>query len=274
MSYAMTATEWSFGKYHALRTFVNMIAWFDNWGEVWRCYRLGAHLPPLRFKRGFVLRHRPEDQAILQFYEIFRDKNYRRYITEPHRGTIVDIGANIGAVTLDWMTRLLKIRVHAYEPHPATFAMLRANIEANGLAPRIAIYREAVGGRKGMMALRACGPSMLTTAYSVGGTAAALREFSVPMVALDMVIERCIGDGPVGLVKIDVEGAEAEILEGAYPETLKGIRQLVIEYHDSLCPNALERCERVLVGADFRCAIRPALPNQGLLYAWRDRARD
>lgn len=268
----VTAAESILGKCFALGMLASMIARFDNWREVWSCYRRGAELPPLRFRRGFVLRHRPEDQALLQFYEVFRDKSYRRYITEPRGGTIVDIGANIGVVTLDWMTRLLKVRVQAYEPHPATFAMLRANIEANDLASRIATYPEAVGGRAGAITLRAAGPSMETTAYGVGTTARALAEFSVPMVALDMVIERCVGDGPIGLVKIDAEGAEAEILEGARAQTLKEIPQFVIEYHDGLCPNALARCERALADAGFRCATPPVRPAQGLLYAWRDRA--
>src|SRR5260370_25386181 len=73
------------------------------------------------------------------------------------------------------------------------------------------------------------------------------------MVPLHTVIRRCIGDGPIALVKIDAEGAEAGILEGADAETLKEIRQFVIEYHNSLCPGALERCERVLADAGFRC---------------------
>jgi FkbM family methyltransferase len=269
----VTVTESILGRYFAVRTLASMIAWFDNWGEVWRCYRHGTDLPPLRFKRGFVLRHRPEDQALLQFYEVFRDKDYRRYITEPRRGTLVDIGANIGTVTLDFMTRFPEIRVHAYEPHPATFAMLRANIESNGLAARVVTYPEAVGGRSGVLALHAGGPSMQTTAYGAGAAARAREEFRVPMVALDTVIERCVADGPIALVKIDAEGAEAEILEGAHPQALKEIPQFVIEYHDGLCPDALSRCERALAGADFRCTTRPARPGQGLLYARRKSVR-
>lgn len=269
----MTATESVRGRYFALRTLASMIAWFNNWGEVWRCYRGGAELPPLQFRRGFVIRHRPQDQALLQFYEVFLDKNYRRYITEPRRGTIVDVGANIGAVTLDFTTRFPEIRVHAYEPHPATFAMLRANIESNGLAPRIVTYPEAVGGHTGVIALHAGGPSMQTTAYGAGAAVRAREEFSVPMVALDTVVERGLADGPIGLVKIDAEGAEAEMLESAHPLALKKVPQFVIEYHDDLCPDALSRCERVLAGADFHCVTRPAWPGQGLLYAWRKSGR-
>jgi FkbM family methyltransferase len=268
----VTAAESIQGRYYALVTLVSMIAWFDNWSEVWRRYRRGAELPPLRFRRDLVLHHRPEDQALMQFYDVFRDKNYRRYITEPRVGTIVDIGANIGVASLDWATRLPHVRIHAYEPHPGTFAMLAENIAANHLVERVICHQQAVGREAGTLTFHTAGLSVLTTAYkNLSDSAGA--EFTAATVSLDQVLERCAQDGAVGLVKIDAEGAEAEILEGAHPETLKQIRQFVIEYHDSLCPNALGRCERVLTGANFRCAIRPGLPNQGLLYAWRDRAR-
>jgi FkbM family methyltransferase len=254
---------------------VSMIAWFENWQEIWRSYRSGAELPPLRFRRGFTLRHRAEDRVLLQFFEVFRDRGYRRYITEPSQGTLVDIGANIGAVTLDWATRFSSIRIHAYEPHPATFVMLRANIEANHLTGRVTTYREAVGGRAGSLALRSGGSSMQTSAYGPGATAAgALDELNVEMVLLDKVIERCAGDGQIGLLKIDAEGAEADILEGARPQTLKQIRQFVIEYHDSLCVDALARCTRVLTRAGLRCFTRAISPDQGLLYAKREKDQD
>jgi FkbM family methyltransferase len=250
-----------------------MIAWFDNWREVWRCYRSGTELPPLRFRRGLVLRHRPEDQPLLQFLEVFRLKNYRRYVTEPRRGTVIDIGANIGVVTLDWADRLPNLRIHAYEPHPATYAMLRENTEANHATERIATYEEAVGGRTGTLVLRTSGLSMETSGYGAGVAAPKLDEISVAMVALDKVVERGAGDGPIALAKIDAEGAEVDILESARLESLREIRQFVIEYHNHLYPNALERCERLLTGAGFRCVARPANRDQGLLYAWCDRAR-
>lgn len=268
----MTAAESIQGRYYALVTLVSMIAWFDNWREVWGCYRRGTELPPLRFRRNLVLHHRPGDVALVQFYDVFRDKNYRRYITEPRHGTIVDIGANIGVVSLDWASRLPHVRIHAFEPHPGTFAMLAENITANHLLERVICHQQAVGREAGTLTFRTAGLSVLTTAHK-NLADNATGEFTASTVSLDQIVERCAQDGAVGLVKIDAEGAEAEILEGARPETLKEIRQFVIEYHDSMCPNALVRCEGVLTGAGFRCAIRPTQTNLGMLYAWRDRAR-
>jgi len=261
----MTVSETAFGKYHALRTLVCMIAWFENWSEVWRCYRTGAPLPPLRFRRGFTLYHGSGDQVLLQFYEVLRDRSYRRFIREPRCGTVVDIGANIGVVTLDWATRLPYLRVHAYEPHPRSFGRLCENVQTNHLTTRVFVYEEAVGGRTGNVSLRAGGLSMETSAY--GGGTTHVEELSVAMVSLDTVIQRCAG--PIALAKVDAEGAEVDILEGADSEALKEIRQFVIEYHNSLCPFALERCEGALADADFHCVTRPATSDQGLLYAWR-----
>lgn len=268
----MTVVELIQGKFQGLKTLASMIAWFDNWRDVWSCHRRGVELPPLRFRHGLVLHHRPEDVALVQFVDVFRDKNYRQYITEPRSGTIVDIGANIGVVSLDWATRLPNVQIHAYEPNPATYAILRENVAANDLLERVVCHQQAVGRETGTLSFRTAGLSVLTTAYA-NLADEATGQFTAATVSLDDVIEHCMQDGPVGVVKIDAEGAEAEILEGAHPETLKKVRQFVIEYHDGMCPNALARCQRVLKEADLHYAIRPTRPDLGLLYAWRQAVR-
>ena len=73
----------------------------------------------------------------------------------------------------------------------------------------------------------------------------------------------------MALLKMDTEGAEADTLEVATPATLGAIRQVILEYHDTLCPEALARCKKVLEGAGFRCHVCPSNENQGLIYARR-----
>ena len=65
---------------------------------------------------------------------------------------------------------------------------------------------------------------------------------------------------PLELVKIDTEGAEADILEGARPQTLKAIRQFVIEYHDALCSDELCSMRARIGNAGFHCIARPRGP--------------
>ena len=265
----MTVAQWGFAKYGALCTLASTVIQLQNWREVWpflRHHPTRTELPSLRFRRGLILRHRPEDVAGGQYYDVFRHKIYRQYISEPRRGAMVDIGANVGMVSLDWATRLPHVRVHAYEPHPDTFAMLAKNVAANRLLERVICHQQAVGRGTGMLTFHTAGESVLTTA-SKDHAGNATGEFIASSVSIDEVIERCAQDGPVGLVKIDTEGAEADILEGARPQTLKAIRQFVIEYHEALCEHALSRCKRVLANSGFHCITRPMGPTMGLLYA-------
>jgi len=92
----------------------------------------------------------------------------------------------------------------------------------------------------------------------------------VEAVTLDQVVARCAGQGPISLIKMDVEGAEADIMEAASARSLEEVRQFVLEYHDDLCPNARSRCESVLTGVGFYCRVRPFNSRQGILYAIRD----
>jgi hypothetical protein len=61
--------------------------------------------------------------------------------------------------------------------------------------------------------------------------------------------------------------------KGHRPEALREIRQFVIEYHNNLYPNTLERCDRSLASAGLHCVAWPATRDPGLLYAWRDRVQ-
>jgi hypothetical protein len=99
------------------------LRWFRNWRAVWRYRASPWDLPSLHLRRGFTLHHRPNDLALMQIAEVMAGKCYRRCMKEPRSGTVIDIGANIGVVTLDWATRLEGVRVHAYEPHPETYAV-------------------------------------------------------------------------------------------------------------------------------------------------------
>ena len=126
---------------------------------------------------------------------------------------MIDLGANVGAVSLDWAQRSRKLRIHAYEPNPATNTVLRQNIEANGLASRITVYDEAVGRESGELRLWTNVNSMTTTGYSDAPPTSDAIAMRVPLIDLNEVVRRANG-GPVSLLKIDTEGAEADTLEG------------------------------------------------------------
>jgi FkbM family methyltransferase len=212
-----------------------------NWREAWTAYSSQSRMPPLRFRNGLVFHHGPRDSAGFLFFEIFANGCYRRGLPASLTGDVVDIGANIGAFMLDAATRYPAAAVHAYEPDPETCAVLRQNVEANGLSSRVRIWNEAVAGERGTLRLWRGDGSVVASAH----LPAALRgePCDVPAVTLQDVVART--SGRIGVLKMDCEGTEAEILEAAGP-ALDAVQFVVAEFHSLLVPGVVPRIRRVL----------------------------
>jgi FkbM family methyltransferase len=213
----------------------------DNWREAWRAYSSSAPMPPLRFRNGRVFHSGPGDSAGFLFFEIFVNGCYRRGLPSEAGGDVVDIGANIGAFTLDAASRYPAATVHAYEPDPRTCALLRRNVEANGLASRVRIWNEAVAGESGTLRLWRGDGSIAASAHLRG--AARGVPCDVPAVTLQTLVSRTTGR--VGVLKMDCEGAEADILEAAGP-ALDAVDYIVAEYHSDLVPDVVARIRGAL----------------------------
>lgn len=120
---------------------------------------------------------------------------------------MVDVGANVGLVSLAAAQGVGAAgRVIAFEPNPRALALLRATLETSGLGGRIEVRARALGSTSDTRALHA--RANLGAASLVGGAGPAVAEVEVRR--FDDEIE-----GPVALVKIDVEGWEREVLAGA-----------------------------------------------------------
>jgi len=240
-----------------------------NWQEIWGPYFSGGALPPLRLRRGLTLHHTANDGPVPLVFEVFADRCYRGHFKGIENGVIVDIGANIGAFTLDYASSSNKAHIHAYEPNPPTNKTLRYNIDSNGLTERVTVYDEAVGRECALFQLWTNVPSLIATGYGSIPPASEAISINVPMIDLNEVVRRA--GGSIDLLKVDAEGAEVDILEGATLITLDSIKNIVLEYHDYLCPDALIRCKKVLTTAGFYCREKHDKRNNkiGLLNASR-----
>lgn len=137
------------------------------------------------FERGS--QHITEDIVILE-----------KYITKD--SVVVDIGAHIGTMTIP-MARLASV-VYAFEPMEENIKYLKQNIAQNNIVNAV-VHETAVGSRMGTVGMMHRNPS-----HTGGDTVEG--EGNIPMVTLDS-----LGLSRIDLIKIDVEGYEPEVLEGA-----------------------------------------------------------
>ena len=177
-----------------------------------------------------------------------------------------DIGANIGFFSLIAARRVGEDgRVYAFEPVARNAAAIKRSVELNRLG-MIEVFPEAVGSHSYR--------GELLLAHHIGGaalsSAGAPPDFSnrvpIDVVALDDIIGRR-GLRPPSLVKIDVEGAEIDVLRGM-PETLRVCRPTIIYEVDDETREGIDRKGRVI--AEFLTAagymlepLPPAYPEQG-----------
>jgi FkbM family methyltransferase len=131
--------------------------------------------------------------------------------------TILNIGANIGLHALPlarWSGP--EGRVIAFEPNPATAAILARHVRMNALEGRVHVERSAVGredGRARLFDTRAgSGISRIGAAHPYHGSQPQ-TSLEVPVVTVDAY---CASRGIVpDWMIIDVEGFEFEVLRGA-----------------------------------------------------------
>jgi FkbM family methyltransferase len=177
----------------------------------------------------------------------------------------VDIGANVGAYTV-LASGVAGSASIAFEPVPDTFTHLLRNIAVNILADRVDARNVAVGHEDGTLRFTA----ELDTINHVAtehDTAGQLVE--VPVVKLDHALE----NREPTLIKIDVEGYEAQVLAGA-DETLNraSLLAVIMETNESGQRYGVDdrRLDEVIVGHGFERfsyepfarVLRPAIVAQ------------
>jgi FkbM family methyltransferase len=142
----------------------------------------------------------------------------------------VDVGANIGLHTLVLARRVGPAgRVHALEPAADNFRLLARAVTEAGLG-QVRLHRAAAADRAGQVSL---GLSATNRGdHRVVAAPSGRRVEPVPAVVLD---ELLAGEPRVDLVKIDVQGAEARVLQGLARTLRRPELRLLCE----LCPALL-----------------------------------
>lgn len=126
---------------------------------------------------------------------------------------IVEIGGNIGLYTVFGAAAVTSGRYRVFEPHPTNVRSLRLNVELNELD--VEVFQAAVVGRNGPDSIMPHIPQQETGGYSTGAYIDGAEGINRPgseTFKVITVLGSSLDDG-VDLLKLDVEGAEFEILD-------------------------------------------------------------
>lgn len=142
------------------------------------------------------------------FWEAWNSVAVARHVRPGWR--VVDVGANHGYFTL-LLASLVgpEGRVFAIEPNPRLFALLERTVRLNGFDDRVTLLQFAAASHDAAVDLR------VPREFSGDGSvvlrrAGELASCPVQQRRLDGLI-----DGPIDFLKIDAEGADYDVLEGA-----------------------------------------------------------
>jgi FkbM family methyltransferase len=230
---------------------------------------------------GREIFHHAAAETKYVYQEIFEDHVYFRHgISLAGGESLFDIGANIGLFTIFVKEHFKGVKVYAFEPSPEIFRILKANV-ARYDADSVSVYNCGMAALHGEAKFTFYPGYSIMSAFHANidqdretlrtGIRSQLLEKGMDAAEiqdrfLNKMVENALGskrehlcqlrtvsdiideDGiqSIGLLKIDAEGSELDILAGIRDEHWGRIRQIVMEIHDprgTACPQARKLLE-------------------------------
>lgn len=200
----------------------------------------------------------------LMYNEIFANKHYMRGGIAVDSGSIViDIGANVGMFTMYLLRNFKGLTIHAVEPVPATYEILKYNVERYGDLGKVQTHNVAIGAHPDTKTEIVMYPNMTGNSTMYPETKERQREaistvFSeeelefvytkIKLFVRTTTLSSLINAhtiGKIDLLKIDAEGSEVGILDGLEPQHWELIRQIAVEVHgeEQSLPKVIEIIE-------------------------------
>ena len=190
-----------------IRFLLSRLLWYSR-----LCRFLKIHLP-----YGVVIVFYPTSLSAA----LWENRNDRKfdidfiYYCLPEEGTFIDVGANIGVLSLIAAKKVgEKGKVISIEPHPRIFSFLSKNVELNKFNKCIYLRNVAIGDKAGEAFFSSIKSDDQNKIMSNRNA-----TIKVPVKKLDDMIDFNVIER-ISLLKVDTEGYEKFVFEGAH-KTLK-----------------------------------------------------
>ncbi len=160
---------------------------------------------------------------------------YNALLEQQRTPLIIDAGGHIGAAAVWFATQFPKARVVSVEPDPDNAALCREN---TGRLGNVEVWQAAIGGSNG---------------------SGSVQIFTIPW------IESMHDDWSLFLVKVDIEGFEADLFAASDLSWLDRTSCLIIEPHDWLVPGTSQSLQQAMASRDCDLVIS----GENLVYVRR-----
>jgi len=162
--------------------------------------------------------------------------------------------------------------VFAFEPSPVNYELLARNVAENpGLAPRIRLFRHGLGARDGMATLYAKGVadsgSSVFRDVEREGLVSARPDAVIPLRDAAVVL-REIGIDRHSLLKIDIEGAEYDVLRAIAPVLAEAKPWLHVSFHPFNLVAAGDAYHNALLRLRSALAVAEALASYRFMHLY------
>lgn len=187
---------------------------------------------------------RKNTSDIFCLHEVWSQRNY----LDPLPGnTVVDLGANIGGYTV-YAARRAK-HIFAFEPLASNYGQLLKNTQS---LKNVTTFPCAVAGSEGtrIITFNPTYPGQASIIEGMRGLQEVIRTITLPQ-----VFDLCRLSS-IDLLKMDIEGAEYEILSSTPAEVLRRIGAITMEFHSFPPSQQHFSLTRILQEAGFTVTCR------------------
>jgi len=226
------------------------------------------------------------------YNEIFIERAYLKHgIQLSDSSRVVDAGANVGLFSLFVKQEFPGAKILAFEPIPAIHQALLENLDSHG-AKDVEVHRSALGRLREDEVRFTFYPSLPGNSTRYPEEKKVGQELTVQQIgqeALDGImagvevraevnrlsdmLREWAPEGSIDLLKIDVEGAELEVMEGLDAADWRRVRQTVIEVQD--LDGRLDAVRGILDAQGFTVTVEnaanlPEVFRYSMVYARRE----
>lgn len=233
---------------------------------------------------GFTYYANNNDESKFIYKEIFQDQSYN-VVELPENAFVVDAGANIGLFSIWVKQKYPSCQILAFEPVPATFAILQKNLALHDITKSATAFQCGLGANEDTLRLTYYplmpGSSTLYPEEKETLRKIAMEKFGplefdnmfdgshdvlVPIKRLSSFLDEQSDLISIDLLKIDVEGAEVDVLRGLSDKHWQMTKNVVMEIFD--VDGRLQEAERLLnsKGFRFKATVAKWSPRRAKLY--------